>query len=221
MQTYLQLPYEKDTDLPLGFDDVRTPESFVEHFLSEFSDPSDQVLDPFAGYGTTLKVAEEMDRIPFGIEYEPERAEFIRRRIDHAENVVLGSVLELDGYDLPKFDTCLTSPPFMVEGMTENPFENYAGESSYDQYLDDIEAAFSNVADVMAPGGHVLIDVVNMKYDDNVTPLAFDLAEVLSEVLHFEGEIVVTWTGEGDPTREGTFGYGYDHSYCLVFRNVG
>lgn len=221
MDTFVRLPYERPDDIPPAFDgDVRTPPSFVEHFLRVFSDPGDAVLDPFAGFGTTLRVAERMDRTPFGIEYETDRAELVRERVEHAGNVQQGSVLELDPDDVPPIDICLTSPPFMVQGMTENPFENYAGESDYEQYLDDIETAFSNVADVMAPGGQVLIDVVNVKYDGDVTPLAFDIVDVVSAVLHFEGEVLVGWTGEGDPGRVGSFGYGYDHSYCLVFRNV-
>lgn len=42
-----------------------------------------------------------------------------------------------------------------------------------------------------------------------VTPLAWDVARAVGEVLRFEGEVVVEW--------EPTYGYGYDHSYCLVF----
>lgn len=59
------------------------------------------------------------------------------------------------------------------------------------------------------------------KPDSGVTPLAFDGADVVSEVFHFGGEVVVTWEGDGSPDRVGSFGYGYDHSYCLVFRHVG
>jgi hypothetical protein len=32
-------------------------------------------------------------------------------------------------------------------------------------------------------------------------------------VLRFEGEVVVDW--------EPTYGFGYDHSYCLVFKAPG
>jgi hypothetical protein len=70
----------------------------------------------------------------------------------------------------------------------------------------------------------VLVDVVNMKHDGEVTTLAWDMVDAARESLHFDGEIVVTWeksAGEDtDPSRIGTYGYGYDHSYCLVFRHV-
>jgi hypothetical protein len=80
--------------------------------------------------------------------------------------------------------------------------------------------------------------VSNLKADDTVTTLAWDVADVLRDDprLDFQGEVVVGWedaesgaetdagseTAENaaSPNREGTFGYGYDHSYCLVFERV-
>ncbi len=219
MRTFTTLRHERKHDLPPTLDaDVVMPESFVEHFLGEFTDRGDAVLDPFAGFGTTLAVAESMGRVPYGVEYEADRAEYVRDRVDHPDNVVHGDALELSAYDLPTVDCCLTSPPFMVCGMETNPFENYDSESDYESYLDDVRRAFSELGSVLSPGASVLVNVVNVKYDGDVTPLAWDVADAVSEVLHFDGEIVVTWEGEGSPDREGAFGYGYDHSYCLVFR---
>ena len=220
MRTVTTLRYERNQDLPPTPDaDVVAPESFVEHFLGEFTDPGDAVLDPFAGFGTTLAVAESMGRGPIGVEYEADRVEYVRGRVDRPDNVVHGTALELSTYDLPTVDCCLTSPPFMVRGMETDPFENYDGESDYASYLDDVTRAFSELRTVLAPGASVLVDVANVKYDGDVTTLAWDVADAVSKVLHFEGEVAVTWEGGESPNGEGTFGYGYDHSYCLVFRN--
>ena len=41
-----------------------------------------------------------------------------------------------------------------------------------------------------------------------LAPLAWDAAHEISQVLRFEGEVVVCWDA---------YGYGYEHSYCLVF----
>lgn len=222
MQTFLTLEYEQETDLPQGFvDDVRTPESYVRHFLREFSDPGDTVFDPFAGFGTTLTVAEELGRVPYGVEYEADRAEFVRDRLDadHEDHLVRGSALELDGLDLPAFDCCLTSPPYMVRGMETDPFRNYAGESDYESYLDTVRDVFAQLRGLAAPDAHLLVDVSNMKYDGDVTTLAWDVADAGSDSFHFEGEVVVGWTGPNRDHRDGgTYGYGYDHSYCLVFQ---
>jgi DNA modification methylase len=197
--------------------------------LRAFTDPGDTVFDPFAGFGTTLAVAEDLDRVGVGIEFEAERVEFVRERLpdDADSRVRRGDALELDTLDLPTADCCLTSPPFAIRGMERNPFENYAGESSYDDYLADLGTAFGNVADLLRPGGSLLVDVSNMKTDGDVTTLAWDAVEVLRDDsrLDFRGEVVVGWedsergTAQNavSPDREGAFGYGYDHSYCLVF----
>ena len=61
---------------------------------------------------------------------------------------------------------------------------------------------------IMAPDAKVVVEVANIKHGDSVTTLAWDMAREISQVLHFEGEVVVGWDD---------YGYGYDHSYCLIF----
>ncbi|ELZ86573.1 DNA methylase N-4/N-6 domain-containing protein [Haloferax elongans ATCC BAA-1513] len=218
MKTALSFEYAHDEELPPPHtSDFRTPNALVEHVLQTYTDPGDAVIDIFAGYGTTLIEAERLDRIPFGLEYEPERVAYIRERLSTPTNVREGDVLDFDPSWVPTCEMCFTSPPFMEQTDDRNPFENYAGESSYDAYLDDIETAFSNLEGVIAPEGHLVVDVANMKHEGRVTPLAWDVAERISNVFHFDGEVVVSW--EGDDAPDGTFGYGYDHSYMLVFTN--
>jgi hypothetical protein len=60
----------------------------------------------------------------------------------------------------------------------------------------------------MKPGGTVVVEVANLKLDGRLTRLAWDLGEEIAHVLNFEGEVIVCWD---------CYGYGYDHSYCLVF----
>jgi len=220
METYLSLAYEHETPLPGGsaHDEVRTPHALVERLLTEHTDPGDDVLDPFAGYGTTLSVAERLDRHGYGVEYGDDRVEHARDAVPHDDRVRHGSVLDLDPSWFPVCDCCFTSPPFMERTDDRNPFENYAGESTYDKYLDDVRDAFARVGDVLAPGARVVVDVSNMKYEGRVTTLAWDVADRVSEVFHFDGEVVVTWdAGEDRDHDDGAFGYGYDHSYCLTF----
>jgi len=218
MQTHLSLPYGHDTDLPEGhIDEIRTPPVLIERFLAEYTDTGDRVFDPFGGYGTTLAVAEDLDRVACGLEYEPERVELIRDRLENPEHVRQGDVLDFDPESFPSCEFAFTSPPFMTQDMETNPFENYEGQSSYDAYLDDAERAFELVADVLEPGGRLVVDVVNLKHEGRVTPLAWDLADQISNVISFEGEIVVSWVGDGPEDTPGSYGYGYDHSYCLVF----
>lgn len=226
MKTHLSLRYERSDALPAHVDpadDVRTPEALVEHFVEASTERGDVVFDPFAGFGTTLAVAADRGRVPYGVEFEAERVVFVRERLGdrYADHVRRGSALDLEPDDLPPVDCCFTSPPFMAEGMTVNPFESYAGESSYADYLDDAREAFARVGRCLAPGGRVVVDVSNLKHDDRVTTLAWDLGTAVADELDFRGEVVVAWEGEGTPGREGAYGYGYDHSYCLVYGAPG
>ena len=66
---------------PLADEDVRFSEELVRFFVERLTDPGDAVLDPFAGFGTTLVVAESLGREAFGVEVDSDRAAFVRSRM--------------------------------------------------------------------------------------------------------------------------------------------
>ena len=67
-EPFVTLPYALEREAPpFEGNDIKYPESLVRHFLGRCTKPGDKVFDPFAGLGTTLFVAEEMRRVPFGI----------------------------------------------------------------------------------------------------------------------------------------------------------
>ncbi|MCU4801564.1 site-specific DNA-methyltransferase [Halobacteria archaeon HArc-gm2] len=218
MRTVVNLDYDFPVDLPEWADnEVRSPPAVVERFLAEFTEPGDVVLDPFAGFGTTLRVATEMDREAHGVEYERRRVEYVRERGGHGGNLVHGDARKLGDLDLPAVDGVLTSPPWMVEGMETNPLQNYDGESNYGQYLDDMADVFAGVANCLAPDGVALVDATTFDVDGQVTTLAWDLADAIGKPLNFDGEVVVAWETEGEPGPDGVDGTGFDHNYVLVF----
>ncbi|BAQ64481.1 site-specific DNA-methyltransferase [Geminocystis sp. NIES-3709] len=57
------------------------PESLPEWFIKLFTQEGDTILDPFAGSGTTLMVAQKMKRNSIGIEILPEYYEMIKEEI--------------------------------------------------------------------------------------------------------------------------------------------
>lgn len=215
MRTYLTLRNDPGEPLPAGIPgpEIRYPSALVEHFLREFTSAGDVVLDPFAGFGTTLLAAETLDREGWGVEGNVARLEWGQAQLRHPERLLRGDSRKIAEYGLPAVDFCMTSPPYMGRKHTEDPLTDYAAEGSgYAAYLKDLQAIFAQVGRLMKPGGRLVIEVSNLKSDDGgeVTPLAWDIARVIGEVLVFEGEVIVCW--------EPTYGFGYDHSYCLVFR---
>ena len=212
MRTCIQLRNEQPEALPEPFadDDVRYPPELVRTFLREYTRPGDMVFDPFAGFGTTLYVAEEMGRRASGIEYDPQRCDYIRSRLRSPELLLQGDARLLSTYDLPHIDFTLTSPPYMHRDDPEDPLTAYQEIGrGYDAYLADLQEVYRQIGLLMNETAVAVIEVANLKKSGSVTPLAWDVAHAISQVLYFQGEVVVSW--------EPTYGYGYDHSYCLLF----
>jgi DNA modification methylase len=212
MKTYIHLTNTKPYSLPADFqdDDVRFPESLVEHFLEQYTQKGDIVFDPFAGFGTTLFVAERMGRVPYGVEINQDRVNFVRSKLANTENIIHADVRSLSEIDLPEIDFSITSPPYMSkDNHPQYPFAGYkiTGEG-YEEYLRDIRSIYQQLRAHMKPTGKIILEVANQKTENQVTTLAWDIGREISKVLCFEGEIVVCWD---------EYGFGYDHSYCLIF----
>lgn len=213
MNTVIQIKNRPKRPLPEQFraDDVRYAEELVEYFLKEFTAQGDVLLDPFMGYGTTLLVAENLGRVAYGIEYEQSRWHYVRSILKFPDRALQGDATRLSDLALPMLDFCMTSPPYMGRHHTENPFTAYSTVGGgYAQYLKDLREIFVQIAEKLKTNGKVVVEVSNLKHDDApLTTLAWDIAGEISKVLRFEGEVVVCW--------EGGYGYGYEHSYALVF----
>ena len=97
----------------------------------------------------------------------------------------------------------------MAKDDLDDPFKDYRAKGQgYAAYLRDIRSIYGQLRKHMKPAGTVVLEVANLKLDGRVTTLAWDVAQEISRVLRFEGEVIVCW----DKCT-----YGYDHSYCLVY----
>lgn len=190
-----------------GDTDIRYTEEFVEMFLLEFTKKGDWVLDPFAGFGTTIFVGQKLGRNVIGIEYDAAQYGYVKGRVREPSRIILGNSLMLASYKLPKFDFSITSPPFMTIFDKEDPFSNYTKAGSYSKYLKDIGRIYRQVKKVMKKDATVIIEVSNTIAEGRpMTPLAWDIGRELSRIFFFEQEIIYCST-EGD------------HSHVLIFKN--
>lgn len=205
----------KNTHTPLQIDDdidVRFPIELPKKFIEEYTNERGLVFDPFAGFGTTLFAAQELGRIGIGIEYEKKRADSITAHLQLPSRIIHGDSRKISTYDLPHFDLCFTSPPYMRSFDNENPMTNYSEQGTYNEYLEQIKKIYQQVKKIMKKDARVIVEIENT-YEKGkpVTPLAWDVAAALSDIFFFEKDMVAcNETGENPKTN---------HSYILIFRN--
>lgn len=218
----------------LAGDDVRFADDLAAYFIQRFTKSGDLVFDPFAGFGTTLFMAEKLGRIGCGIELLPERAAYIRSIIHGKSRIFCASALDIERLALPEIDFSITSPPYMSQNDHEEyPFAAYQKTGAdYQQYLLDIQEVFRQLQARLKPEAYAVIEISNIVHNGMLTTLAWDVAAKVGEVMTLVKEIVINWHS-GDPTVlngdpdsshmcrkvSGSYGFGYDHSYCLIFRN--
>jgi len=194
-------------------EDVHFTESLAQTVIGEYTSPGDVVLDPFAGFGTTLLVAERMGRQAVGVELLPERVEAIRGRLGGRGTVIHGDARELEQLVPGAVDLCLTSPPYMSKVVHRaNPLNGYrTDDGHYSTYLAELGDVFAQVARLLRPGGHLVVNVANMTDEGIVTTLAWDVGKLVSQHLTLVQETFVCW----DTQPEWLTG-----DYCLIFRRL-
>lgn len=208
-RTVQTLPHGDPESLPEWAEiDVRSPPTLPEWAIEEFSDPGDSVLDPFAGFGTTLRAARRLEREAYGIELEERRVEYVRDRlatdrdrgssgrtggreqdaatgVDEGFHVAVGDATAGDaafrdsGVVPPSADLLYTAPPYMLEGTDTDPLDNYRGDGTYEEYLEAMTEAFEAVNDLLAADATVVVEASNLRAGPAVTTLAWDLAEAI------------------------------------------
>jgi SAM-dependent methyltransferase len=196
-------------------DDIHFTEALAESLIGHASRPGDLVLDPFAGYGTTVAVAERMGRRAIGVELLPEHLEIARRRTGDQAELILGDARDLARLVSGPVDLVLTSPPYMPSAdHPENPLTGYVtDDGDYPTYLRELGEIFGQVATLLRPGGQLIINVANViSTDGTVTTLASDVAGVVDRHLPLLGVTTIEWD---EPPA------GLDADYLLWFRRPG
>ena len=192
-------------------DEISYPEELVELFLDEYTRRGDLVFDPFAGFGTTLVVAERMGRRALGVELLPERVEYTRSRLRDPNAIIEGDALRIEELALPAIDFSMTSPPYM--NSVDNPQNPLTGDKTldgdYHRYLGELGSIYRVIAERLRPGGRAVINAADIITGDVTTELARDLTRELSRVLDFEESVIVE-SASPPPWMAA--------DYCLIFR---
>lgn len=188
---------------PPGADeDVHMVPALVDHVIERCTRPGDLVLDPFAGFGTTLDRAVASGRRALGIELLPERVEYVRRRVP-AAHVIEGDARELLRILPPALagpaegcvDLVLTSPPYMTATDHEaDPLTAYELDNGdYPRYLRELGMVAAQCARVVTPGAYVVWNVADIHHRDHTTHLIDDCVRALGAYLTPVGITPIAW----------------------------
>lgn len=90
------------------------PIKLMEWLIKLTTNENDIILDPFAGSGTTLAAATNLNRIAVGIELQPEYISTIKSRAPKSI-VKLGDCIEvMKQMDANSIDAIITDPPYAI-----------------------------------------------------------------------------------------------------------
>lgn len=188
---------------PPGADeDVHMLPEVVDLAIERWSRAGGVVLDPFAGFGTTIERAVALGRRAIGVELLPERVEGMRARIPSARIIegdarglrqVLDEAVPEGGRELA--DLVLTSPPYMT--VTDHPadpltaYEEDGGD--YARYLRELGLVAAQCAWALRPGGVVVWNVADILHRGRTTHLIDDCARLLAECVGPVDRIPIEW----------------------------
>ncbi len=176
------------SDRPPPFEeDVTFSEAFVETVLSLYTEPGDVVLDPFVGFGTTIAVAERMDRVAFGVELLDDRADYARSRVRYPERIITGDARSIAGIALPACDFSLTSPPYMTrENHPQNPLDGYRSlDGDYETYITELAHIYKQLRTILKPDAVAVVNAANLRHPSGATFLAWDIFRAFAVVMIF------------------------------------
>lgn len=215
------------------------PAAFAEEIprrlIKLFSFWGETVLDPFAGVGTTGKVAHQLGRRALLIDQSCDYVQTMEAEIP-GEAVTNDKVkiLHGDARDLAfiadnSIPLIVTSPPYWDKAEYGNAHENIGTERGYSQFLRDIEPAFLECARVLAPGRKLCVVTANVNQHTDYGLLTFPLASDFSVMLRSLGLVLVSeiiWNKNGTGGKWGSYGaqrpiFGsYPFPPNLMFKNV-
>jgi len=215
------------------------PAAFAEEIpmrlLKLFSFHGETVLDPFAGSGTTGRVAWKLGRNSILVDQSEEYFNLMKEEFGHnlfvagAPQVVHGDARNLKFLDNDSIPLIVTSPPYWDKADYGPKEENLGRTLGYIEFLDAIKPAFEECARVLMPGRKFCIVTANVnQHTDHgllTFPIAADFILMMREIgLPLVSEVI--WTKNGTGGKWGSHGeqrpiFGsYPFPPNLMFKNV-
>jgi hypothetical protein len=182
--------------------------------VRQFSIIGQRVLDPFAGFGSTLVACALEGRGSIGIELQPARVEIISDRLaryrEARYEVIAGDARDVSVADA-SVDLIATNLPYF------EATEPSGWEAAYEDHLAMLDAVFSRQRRALKDGGYFAAAAQNLRIGGRFVPFAWDVARLMARHFVLCDEQILIYDRQRPASPDAT-NTNRAHEYLLVAR---
>ncbi len=212
------------------------PIALPSHFIKLFTHQGELVIDPFAGIGTTLLAARDLDRNAVGFDLKEEYIEYSKKRLEQTalsptsqQIPICDDALNIANYvEENSVSLCVTSPPYanmlnhrrLNKSIRGNARENkhflkvqqYSnkprdlGQMNTEEYPQALTEIYKRIFPLVRPKGHVVINV-NDVWDNNRRYATHIYVVKAIEASGFEFRNTIIWDKRDLVNNVGIYGW--------------
>jgi DNA modification methylase len=206
------------------------PIALAEKLINIYTkEQGEVILDPFAGVGSTLIGAKNLNRKGVGIELNPDFVKITKERLSQETLGSSASSFEPEIYcddsrNLTKHikensvDLCINSPPYwdilnQKRTVDNREIGNYSDSNidlgnieSYEDFLRELKQVYTEVYKVLKPNKRCCVVVMDIRKKDKFYPFHIDITKIMEEI-GFELEEFVIWDRQHEYNNMKTLGY--------------
>lgn len=215
------------------------PVSLVSKLIKIYTRCNETVLDPFAGVGSTLVSAAQLNRKSVGFELNAEFSSIAQERLKNF--TVYSKLFNESSFNMSKYipkdsiDFCITSPPYWdilnrKRTADYKDTKNYGDSkedlgniSDYSEFLSKLSIILKQVFDCLKSNRHCVLVVMDIRKKDKFYPFHIHITNIM-QAIGFELQDYIIWDRRQEYNNLRPLGYptvfrvNKVHEYICIFK---